>query len=131
MLEIIMKNIFIALLICLLAGCAPAKLRFDKNGVAHGTGWREFRYKSGELMLKDYYKDGQLERSIWQKPDGTVVREEDWQDRAGTGLYLREDGSIKTVMPYVNGIAHGMAIYYKPDGSIDKVEEFVRGKQKE
>jgi len=130
-LEIIMKNISIALLTCLLAGCGTTKLYFDDNGFPHGTGWKEYRYKSGKLMLKEHYEDGQLEHSIWLKPDGSVLREEDWQDQAGTGIYLREDGSIKAAIPYVKGFAHGMAVYYKPDGSIDKVVEFVKGSKKE
>ena len=110
-----------------LAGCGPTKLHFDEQGVAHGTGVREYRYESGELMLEDFYDDGRLERSIWFRLDGSTIREEYWQDGAGTGLYLRQDGSIRVAMPYVNGIAHGMAVYYNSDGTISNVVEFVRG----
>ena len=122
-----MKTLTVILTVGLLAGCGPTEFYFDKQGVAHGTGVREYRYDSGELMLKDHYESGRLEHSVWFRPDGTTIREEDWQAGAGTGLYLRQDGSIKVAMPYVNGIAHGMAVYYNPDGTISNVVEFVRG----
>ena len=125
-----MRSCIAITLIFLLAGCGTNELYFDENGFPHGTGWKEYHYKSGKVMLKEYYEDGQLEHSIWMKPDGTVLREEDWQNQAGTGIYLREDGSIKAAIPYVNNLAHGMAVYYKPDGSIDRVVEFVRGSEK-
>ena len=122
-----MKTLYAILMASVLAGCGPTKLNFDERGVAHGTGVREYKYESGKVMLQDHYEDGQLERSIWYRTDGTTIREEDWQAGAGTGLYLRQDGSIKVAMPYVNGIAHGMAVYYNQDGTISNVVEFVRG----
>lgn len=126
-----MKHTLITLALLLSVGCSTQKLYFDTNGFSHGTGWKEYQYKSGGLMLKEYYEDGCLTHSLWYKPDGTMIREEDWQDGAGTGIYLRENGTIKVFMPYVNGVAHGMAVYYKEDGSLDKVVEFHRGQKRE
>ncbi len=123
--------IFLTIALIFITSCEKKRLTFDENGVPHGTGWKEYHYKSGQLKLKEYYEYGQLEHSLWFKPDGTLIRKEDWVQGSGTGIYLREDGSIKTVIPYVNGIAHGMAVYYKEDGSIDRVAEFCNGRQKE
>lgn len=121
-----------AIVLAVLAvGCSTGQLVFDTDGFPHGTGWRECRYESGQLMLREYYEDGQLERSLWFRPDGSLIREEDWVDGSGTGIYLREDGTVRTAMPYGNGVAHGMAIHYARDGTVTEVVEFVRGQRKE
>jgi len=78
-------------------------------------------------MLREYYSIGILERSTWFKPDGSIIRDERYADGSGTGLYLYEDGRIQTIMPYVNGVAHGFVIYYKADGALEKIVEFQHG----
>ena len=113
------------------AGCKKRELGFDQSGVAYGTGWKEYHYKSGALQLAEYYENGQLEKSVWYTPGGVVIREEKWVNGSGTVIYLREDGSIRKVMPCVDGVAHGMAIVYGEDGEITEIVEYVRGVKKD
>ena len=49
-------------------------------------------------------------------PGGTLVQETHWADGRGEGIYLREDGSIRTRMCYVNGVAEGEAKEYDEAG---------------
>lgn len=106
------------------SGHMPNTLRFDENGFPHGTGWQRSHYKSGALKLEEYYVAGQLELSRWFRPDGSLVAETDWQDECGVGYYLREDGSIKCRMEYVNGYADGTAVYYDEEGAETHRVEF-------
>ena len=73
-----MKTCIALALSILLTGCGETELYFDQNGNPHGTGWKEYHYKSGELMLKEYYEGGQLERSIWLKPEALVSIDHYW-----------------------------------------------------
>ena len=110
-------------------GCVQHRLEFDKDGIPHGTGWKYYRYKSGELMLKEYYRRGDLVHSEWFQPDGTLIRKEDWHKGSGIGIYLREDGSIRAAVSYENGVAHGLAVFLKEDGLLDKIVEYDKGKE--
>ncbi len=119
--------LLLPLIVWLMSGYIPNTLYFDSNGVAHGSGTRQYFYESGALMLADRYVAGQLIEETWYKPDGTIIANERFKDGCGTGYYLREDGSIRVKMTYMNGMAHGPATYYTESGEIDKVVSFVNG----
>ena len=105
----------------------PGTFHQDKDGFPHGTGVAEYSYDAGPLKLKERYLAGKLIKSIWYRPDGTVIAATKWENASGTGYYLREDGSVKTRMEYVNGVAHGTATYYREDGTIEKEVEYYQG----
>ncbi|MHC4109666.1 MAG: toxin-antitoxin system YwqK family antitoxin [Planctomycetota bacterium] len=107
----------------------PGTLHLDRQGKYRGTGVAKYLYKSGQIKLKDHYVAGKLSKSFWYRPDGTVVAQTNWEDVPCFGYYLREDGSIRVKMEYVNGVAHGRAICYNKDGSIDKYVEFRNGRE--
>lgn len=110
------------------AGC-DKPLSFDAQGVAHGTGERVYKYKSGAVQLREDYVDGKLVRSRWFKPDGTLIKRTDWDHGNGEGIYLREDGSIRTRMRYVNGLADGPALEYDTVGNVVNVVHYRAGKE--
>lgn len=109
-------------------GC-DRSLTFDAHGVAHGTGAKVYGYKSGVPQLREEYVDGKLVRSRWFKPDGTLVQETKWANGSGQGIYLREDGSIRARMQYVNGVAEGEAKEYDKAGNVTKVQQYRGGKR--
>lgn len=100
-----------------IAGC-DQPLTFDERGEPHGSGEKVSRYKSGATKLREEYEDGELVRSRWFKPDGTLIRETIWLNGTGEAIYLREDGSIQRKMRYVKGVAEGEAIHYDEAGNI-------------
>jgi hypothetical protein len=106
----------------------PGTLRIDPQRGYVGTGWRVYPYANGKPMLTEAVLDGRLVRSAWYRPDGSIVQATNWQDGTGQGLFLRDDGSIRTRMNYVNGVADGETTQYRPDGSVEHVEQFVDGK---
>ena len=96
----------------------PGTFGRDASGFPHGTGTETYRYKSGAVKLVEDYRRGSLVRSVWYRPDRTVVATTDWVDESGVGYYLREDGSVRSHMTYVRGIAEGAATYYDEAGNI-------------
>jgi antitoxin component YwqK of YwqJK toxin-antitoxin module len=122
----ILQFVGVVLLCC--CGCEQP-LTFDARGVAHGTGERVYNYKSGVPQLRDEYVDGKLVRSRWFKPDGTLIQETKWVDGAGEGIYLREDGSIRVRMQYVNGLAEGETKEYDEAGNVTKVVQYRGGQR--
>src|SRR4051794_7399287 len=106
----------VGLVLFLALGC-ERPLTLDAQGVGHGTGEKVYNYKAGAAKLREEYVDGKLIRSRWFKPDGALVQETKWADGAGEGIYLREDGSIRTRMQYVGGIAEGEAKEYDEAGN--------------
>jgi hypothetical protein len=105
----------------------PGTFRLDANGFPHGTGTERYFYRSGRLMLAEQYRAGDLKLSTWYRPDGSIIQVTDWQDGEGTGIYLRDDGSIRVRMHYVRGVADGKAIYYNPDGSVQREQWYSAG----
>lgn len=112
-------DVFIAvsLLASLAIGC-DRPLTFDANGVPHGTGEKVNTYQSGAVRSREQYKNGKLILSRWYKPDGILIQETRWSDGAGEGIYLREDGTIKKRMQYVDGVAEGEAVDYDESGNV-------------
>jgi hypothetical protein len=116
----------IALILFSSLGC-QSPLAFDSHGVAHGTGEKVYNYKSGVPMLREEYRDGKPVRSRWFGPNGTFIQETKWVDGTGEGIYLREDGSIRTRMPYVKGIAEGIATDYDEAGNFTTMVQYRGG----
>lgn len=120
--------LIILLPVFLLSACDRTDpLYFDANGQPHGSGEKTYNYKAGGVMLRETYVDGKCEFSQWFAPDGRLVHSTDWVNESGEGIYLRQDGSIRCRMTYVNGHAHGTATYYDESGGISKVVEFQNG----
>lgn len=105
----------------------PGTFGRDADGTAHGTGRVTYRYRTGAVKLQEDYRRGKMIRSEWFKPDGMSILVTEWKDESGVGLYLREDGTIKTRMTYVNRLADGVATYYAPDGSVVGEAVFAGG----
>jgi len=120
--------ILLALTACFVGCDRSATLMFDKQGQAHGTGEKVYHYEAGEVMLREQYINGRLEHSRWYAPDGTLIEETDWVDQAGEGIYLRQDGTIRLRMNYVDAIAEGPATYYDQQGNVTKIVEFLDGR---
>jgi antitoxin component YwqK of YwqJK toxin-antitoxin module len=112
-----------------LLGYMPGTLYFDVEGSPHGTGWKRYFYPNNALKLEEHYRAGQLRMSRWFRPDGTIIAETRWKDGNGLGYYLRDDGSVKTAMEYVHGLANGKATFFNKDGSVQRVAHFVDGKE--
>jgi antitoxin component YwqK of YwqJK toxin-antitoxin module len=95
----------------------PGTLHFTDDG-PRGTGTERYDYPTRALKLREVYFRGRLQTSEWYKPDGTLIQKTTWVDGDGEGLYLRNDGSIRSRMMYVHGIAEGKTTYYAPDGTV-------------
>ncbi|HNO77401.1 MAG TPA: hypothetical protein PKN33_05005 [Phycisphaerae bacterium] len=118
-----------SVLVVLMAVKYSNRLYFDSSGVAHGTGTKHYHYQSGQLKQEDRYVDGVLVEETWYRPDGTVFANETFVDGCGVGYYLREDGSPRVKMPYVNGLAEGTVTYYSTNGEIERTAEFKAGQE--
>jgi antitoxin component YwqK of YwqJK toxin-antitoxin module len=119
--------VILASVFLLLPGSCKRSLSIDAKGVVHGTGERIYRYKSGALQLQEDYVDGQLTRSRWFRPNGTLIQQTDWHQGTGEGLYLREEGSVRERLYYVNGVADGEARQYDEAGNVTKIERYLNG----
>lgn len=124
-----MRALFVLVTVSLfILGCdGPEPLSFDSTGQPHGTGTKTYSYSSGTVMLEEHYTDGQLVLSQWFKPDGALIQTTKWIEGSGEGLYLRQDGSIRVRMHYVNHNAEGEAVYYDENGNITKTVLFHDG----
>ena len=122
-----MKQLMTLVVVAVFCGCVGRGLYFDENGFPHGTGSKEYKYDSGNLMIKETYASGKITQTVWYRPDGTVKRQEDWKDESGTTIYLRQDGTIKAAIPFVNGNAHGYALRFDASERVTNVVEYCRG----
>ena len=109
--------LLVGLLAWVASGHVPGTLWFDKIGDAHGSGWRTFRYPGGAAKVAEHYVAGELRYSVWRRPDGSMVDQTRWRGGTGTGYYLRDDGSVRAVLAYVDGVAVATA-YYDADGKL-------------
>ena len=112
----------------------PGTLCRSDNGFPHGTGKREYYYDSGALMTEEWYRAGLITRITWYRPDGTRIATSVFdKETGGVGLYLRQDGSIKSQMRFRYSpsdkmyFADGVAIDYASDGSVEKSVEYRDG----
>ena len=107
----------------------PGTTHEDSKGHITGTGWMVYFYEDGKTIeAKDAYVDGEPVYSAWFKPDRTLVAEQYWVKGTGTQYYLWEDGSIKSTVPMVGGIASGTATYYRRDRTVEKTVQYKNGK---
>ncbi len=121
--------VLIPLALWALSGQMPGTLYFDQSGAPHGTGTQRAFYGSGKLKLEDRFFAGELVEETWYKPDGTVLANEKFVSGCGVGYYLRDDGSIRVKMTYVDGISEGTATYFSTNGEVTHTAEFVRGQK--
>ncbi|PQO46146.1 toxin-antitoxin system YwqK family antitoxin [Blastopirellula marina] len=112
----------------------PGTYFVDNNGHAYGTGRELYFYDSGELRLVEEYQAGILTNQIYYQRDGEVLMTSPFDvQKGGVGYTFREDGSIRTKVPYrfipekKEYFAHGNAEYYAEDGTVEKVVEFQNG----
>ena len=112
----------------------PGTLSFDNRGFPHGTGTRQYFYKSGKLKLEEYYRAGIPVHGTWYRPDGSMlVTTEMSKKSGGVWYYLCEDGTIRAKMDSQYDaqsglyIAEGTTVYYKADGSIERTDQLHHG----
>lgn len=112
---------------CLFSCSNPQPLTFNEQGQARGTGTKIYRYDSGEVMLREHYNDGRCVLSQWYTPGGQLIQDTHWINGTGEGIYLRQDGTVRIRMSYVNELAEGPAVYYDENGNVVKRVVFRDG----
>ena len=112
----------------------PGTLSFDGGGFPHGTGTRQYFYKSGRLKLEESYRAGLLVRGTWYRPDGSVLITAEMNKKSGgVWYYLYEDGTIRAKEDSQYDAQSGLylaertTVYYKPDGTVERTVRFHRG----
>lgn len=114
----------------------PGSLYFDSSGRPQGTGLKEYTYESGKLMIEEYYSVGEMTRSVWYHPDGSVVADVTVPEKIGTfvGYYLNQNGTIRKKMTYSYSnidrlwLADGLCECFDSDGNPAGVEYYDQGK---
>ena len=120
-------TIVLPIAVCVTWEYIPGTYRRDENGLPHGTGAMRYYYPSGNLKLCELYFAGNLTESTWYHPNGSEIAITKWQDGCGVGYYVREDGTIRTKMEFVDGLAHGIGMYYNRDGTVNCEVRFKHG----
>lgn len=109
------------------AASCRRKFHRDDQGRPHGTGTEIFKYSNGAVRVVSEFRRGELIRTTWYKPDGTVVATTDWIDGRGFGYHLRDDGSVLAKAEVVDEVFHGKVIYFHPGGTVERIAKFERG----
>lgn len=74
---------------------------------------KTYHYKTGQTKLVEVIENGRPTVSTWYLPSGELFRQTAWQGTGtGTGYYLDEQGRVTAEIPYVDGLAHGIAIEF-------------------
>jgi antitoxin component YwqK of YwqJK toxin-antitoxin module len=97
-------------------------VRYDKKGY-NIQGWWDDYYKSGKLLHKGFYVDGQLRayKNYWE--NGQMERIYRVTDNKHCEVFLYyPDGKIKSEVHYYNGVANKQTDFF-PNGNIDLQEE--------
>jgi hypothetical protein len=114
----------------------PGTLYFDSSGRAHGTGLKQYFYDSGKLMIDEKYSSGEMTRSVWYRPDGSVVADVKVPAKTESfvGYYLNQNGTIKVKMTYRfksidrTWVADGPCEKFDADGNPIGIETYRDGK---
>jgi hypothetical protein len=106
----------------------PGTLRLDPSRGYLGSGWAYYHYPSGRVKLREWHFGSELIESTWFRPDGTTFAHTEWDSGMGVGYYLRDDGSVRTKMTYVEGVAHGPAEEYDEKGRLVAVKWYEHGR---
>lgn len=114
----------------------PGTLYFDSSGRAHGTGLKQYYYDSGKLMIDEHYSSGEMTRSVWYRPDGSIVADVPVPAKTepNVGYYLNQNGTLKAKMTYRfrpsdrNWVADGPCEKFDADGNPIGIETYRDGK---
>lgn len=80
----------------------PGTLYFDSLGQPHGSGTKRHFYDSGALMIEEHYFAGEMTRSVWYRPDQTIVADVIVPLKTETfvGYHLYQNGTVRAKMSY-------------------------------
>lgn len=97
-------------------------VRYDKKGYNIQGWWDDF-YKSGKLLHKGFYVDGQLRAYKNYYENGQIERMYRMIDYKNCEVFIYyTDGKIKSEVHYYNKVSNKQTDYF-PNGNIDMVEE--------
>lgn len=97
-------------------------IRYDKKGY-NVQGWWDDYYKSGKLLHKGFYLDGQLRAYKNYYENGQIERVYRMLDSKHCEVFIYyPDGKIKSEVHYYNRVANKEIDYY-PNGNVDLYEE--------
>lgn len=78
--------------------------------------WLSGREGEGERI--EYYRSEALKRtSSWKGAKLHGVEK----------IYYQEDGTLKSEIPYKNGVRHGQAKFYTPEGHLKRETVYING----
>lgn len=97
-------------------------VRYDKRGY-NIQGWWEDFYKSGKLLHKGFYVDGQLRAYKNYYENGQIERVYRMIDYKHCEVFMYYvDGKLKSEVHYFNHVANKQIDYF-PNGNVDLYEE--------
>jgi len=97
-------------------------VRYDKKGY-NVQGWWEDFYKSGKVLHKGFYLDGQLRAYKNYYENGQMERSYRMLDNRHCEVHIYyPDGKIKSEVNYYNKVPNKQIDYY-PNGNVDLYEE--------
>lgn len=114
----------------------PGSLYFDSSGRPQGTGLKKYFYESGAVMIDEHYSVGEMTRSIWYRPDGSILANVPIPDKSKSyvGFYLNQNGTIRKKVTYrfVTGnrlwLADGPCECFDEDGKPAGTETYSNGR---
>jgi antitoxin component YwqK of YwqJK toxin-antitoxin module len=114
----------------------PGSLYFDSSGRPQGTGLKKYYYESGALMIDEYYSVGEMTRSVWYNPNGSVVADVLVPEKTEpfVGYYLNQNGTFRKKMTYRyrssddSWIADGPCECFDEEGNPTSVEYYDQGR---
>lgn len=99
--------------------------RSDSKGYAT-QGWLQDYYKTGQVLHKGYYIDGQLKAYKNFFPTGQVEREFKMTDLTKSAMTIYyQDGKPRSIIVYVSSSVQKEEDFY-PSGQLEYIEEYDR-----